>query len=331
LRTEDSPLADPKAWTPLWEALAYATGHPTRFFTRPTFQRTGEHALAHYILLDEANASSVIACARLCRQNAQQVREAIPPEFWMVVNRIHMRLAFLADHGQANEVRDMVTALSLHDELIETLDELSGASDKHMLHNDARHFWNLGRHLERGVFTIQTMRQVFLKRSHEMGAGMTVQDDINLDALLRMLAGQYAYRSSYRSRPVAAHVAKLLLQDADFPRSLLFCLKSQQYALQRMFGDRPPPLAEMPLRQISHLSSEFSFADIGQYFLPIEEPEARLLASVPPAANSPPRRSRMRAFSDMLQASYDRISAFHGLVTDHFFSHQAGAPDIAEA
>jgi uncharacterized circularly permuted ATP-grasp superfamily protein/uncharacterized alpha-E superfamily protein len=327
LRTEDSPLADPKAWTPLWEALAYATGHPTRFFTKATFQRTGEHALAHYILLDETNASSVMVCARLCRQNAQQVREAIPPEFWTVVNRLYMRLAFLAENSAAEHIRDLVTELSLHDELIETLDELSGASDKHMLHNDVRHFWNLGRHLERGIFTLQTMRQVFLKRTDDTVAGMAVQDDINLDALLRMLAGQYAYRSSYRSRPVAAQVAKLLMQDADFPRSLLFCLKSQQYALQRMFGDRPPPLAEMPLRHISHLVSELSFADMGQYFRPVEEPETRLLS---PSSITPPRRSRMRAFSDMLQATYDRLSTFHSLISDHFFSHQAGAPDLAE-
>ena len=71
---------------------------------------------------------------------------------------------------------------------------MSGNVEKHMLHNDAWHFWQMGRHLERALFTALTMRQMFLKRSdgrHGVAPGPALFDaDDNLDALLRLLGNR---------------------------------------------------------------------------------------------------------------------------------------------
>lgn len=322
LRTENTLQTDPRTWSALWEALASATGHPTRFFKRASFQKDGGRTLPMYILLDERNPSSAYNSAMRLRENFQLVREALPPEMWTVVNRLTSHLRRLAEARRTARVRNLLQGVTLHDEVLDRLDELAGTSDKHMLHNDVRHFWNIGRHLERAVFTLQTTRQVFLKRGDEREAGTAVEDEINLDALLRMLAGQYAYRSSYRSRPVASQVAKLLLQDMEFPRSLLFGAKGVAYSLQRAFGDRPPIMAEKPSRHINHLVSELSFADITSYFVGEDELPTEGSKGCPSA------RARMKAFSDWLEGFDDRLAAFHALVSDHFFSHQAGAPAV---
>src|ERR1700677_236120 len=127
---------------------------------------------------------------------------------------------------------------SLHHDVLTQLDELTGALEKHMLHNDAWHFWQLGVYAERSLMTIQTLMQVLAPEVDgkiEIGSVSST----NLDLLLQMIAGQYAYRSLSHARPVAARVARLLLQDQEFPRSAFFCLEGMRRALAATLGDQP--------------------------------------------------------------------------------------------
>jgi uncharacterized circularly permuted ATP-grasp superfamily protein/uncharacterized alpha-E superfamily protein len=320
LRLEGDALQDPKSWHPLWEALATATGHPTSFFKKATIQKTVN--LAQYILLEDENYASSVSCLRLCRQNAQQIREALPPEVWTVLNGLYLELAVAADQKNTPPILERLQSLSLQDELLTQLDELSGSVEKHMLHNDAWHFWQIGRHLERALFTALTMRQVFLKRSDERLAGAQMTEDTNLDALLRMLAGQYAYRSSYRTRPVASQVAMLLIQDGEFPRSIVFCLESIRQSLQYTFGDKKAK-ADTPLHYCHHLLSELMFADVSAYFPAAIIGEDGVERRVPnPAA----ARQRTKAFSDWLQGVIERLLGLGTLVSDHYLNHQAASP-----
>jgi uncharacterized alpha-E superfamily protein len=308
---------DPRSWQPLWDALASATGHSPRFFKRPTLQKP--LPLAQYILLEVDNYASALSCLQRCRRNAQSIREALPPEVWTVLNGLYLELAAAAEQQNTPLVLERLQSLALQDELLTRLDELSGSVEKHMLHNDAWHFWQIGRHLERALFTTLTMRQVYLKRTDEgKGALGTVEDD-NLDALLRMLAGQYAYRSSYQARPIASQVARLLIQDGEFPRSIVFCLESILESLQRTFGERPTR-TDTPLHYCHHLLSELMFADIPSYF-PSEapgegEPHQRLQRA----------RQRSRAFAERLHEITHRLFNLGTQVSDHYLNHQAAPP-----
>lgn len=322
IRVEDSLNANPKAWHPLWEALAAATGHPTSFFKKATFQKEKTTALADYILLDEENYASVISCLRLCRQNAQQIREALPPEVWTVINRLYLQFAVNAQQRHTPEVEESLSEMTLHSDLLTALDELSGSVEKHMVHDDAWNFWRIGRFMECGIFTLLTMKQVFLKRSDERQSP-TLTEDINLDALLRMLAGQYAYRSYYKSRPVASQVALLLLQDERFPRSLHFALDQMVRSLREAFGDRPNVLAEAPIRYASHLLSDLSYADMAQYFQAALDEKA----DAEPGTSG---RGKVKSFAEWLDTLTQRLLHFNTLIADHYLNHQAATPPQAE-
>lgn len=324
IRIENSLSENPKSWYPLWEAMAAATGHPTSFFKKASFLKEKPTTLANYILLEKDNFASVISCLRACRQNAQQIREALPPEVWTVINRIHLQLETIVRERNEPRVEIMLEEMTLHDELLNTLDELSGSVEKHMVHDDAWNFWRAGRSMESGIFTLLTMKQVFLKRSDERQSGPTLTEDINLDALLRMLAGQYAYRSYYKSRPVASQVARLLLQDEHFPRSLAFLLQQMVQALRQTFGDRPLPLAEMPIRFASHLHSELIYADMSQYFSSTSDDE------IDSSHRVPTERGRVKPFSEWLDALTERLLHFNSLIADHYLNHQASTPPQAE-
>jgi len=204
---------------------------------------------------------------------------------------------------------------TLHQDILTQLDELTGALEKHMLHNDAWHFWQLGVYAERGLMTIQTLKQVL---APEMGGVSMIGpvSSTNLDLLLQMLAGQYAYRSLYHARPVAARVARLLLQDQDFPRSALFCLEGMRRALTATLGDRPAKGSDTPLKHSSRVITEVNFIDMATYF--------------PPAGGNGSASSGDDDLSDMPTPDFPRklseltelLLDFNVLISDHYLDHQ---------
>ncbi|HEY8964866.1 MAG TPA: circularly permuted type 2 ATP-grasp protein [Candidatus Methylacidiphilales bacterium] len=335
LRLEGEAFQDPRSWQPLWEALATATGHPTSFFKKATIQKNV--ALAQYVLLDEENPASTLSCLRFSRQNAHQIREALPPEVWATLNGLCLELFHAAEQKATAFVQERLQSLSLQDRLLAQLDELSGCVEKHMLHDEAWHFWQIGRYLERALFTALTMRQVFLKGAgiddSRPGSAAAAGEDY-LDALLRMLAGQYAYRSSYRRRPVPSHVAKLLIQDAEFPRSIVFCLDALKTSLQAVFGEKKGQAkakTDTPLHYCHHLVSELMFADVAAYFPApvVGEDGVERPASPTQQAQAQARavaRNRAKAFDEWTQNIISRLFNLGNLVSDHYLNHQAATP-----
>lgn len=302
----DDPLRQgPKEWAPLWEALARVTGHPTHFFKRGA--RKSDRAISHYLLRDRHNASSVIRCLEACRENARTIRESVPPEVWGVINGLHQTMVESAAlPAEVLQQEEASVTLALQDSVLEQMDELAGALAKNMLRDDGWHFWSMGAHLERAVTTLMVMRQVFMKR--QTGNGEARRDDTHLDALLRMLSCQYAYRSLFQSRPALHNAARMLLQDAQLPRSVLYCLQQIHVGLEAAFGAGRGANSSLndpaPLRQCRQLIGEIEFGDLDPFF------EAR------PDSRSP----RLRHWLDDL---VNRLLKLSTAINDHYLEHQA--------
>jgi hypothetical protein len=204
---------------------------------------------------------------------------------------------------------------SLHQEVIGQLDELTGALEKHMLHNDAWHFWQLGVYAERSLITILTLKEVL---APAIGGAPIIGpvSGTNLDLLLQMLAGQYAYRSLYHARPAAARVARLLLQDQEFPRSALFCLQNMRHALSATLGDRPAKGADAPVMHCSRLITELNFIDIATYFPPTGESASPFKGE--DNLSDTPTLEFPRKLTELTELLLD----FNVLISDHYLDHQ---------
>jgi uncharacterized circularly permuted ATP-grasp superfamily protein/uncharacterized alpha-E superfamily protein len=293
----------------LWAALAEINGLSADFFVKPSKELTRAKDVPFYFLLDRKNRGSVIEFIRRCRQNAESVREHVPPEVSSVLNRLYFQLVHYADQATSDEVRTRLEDRSLHQEVIMQLDELSGALEKHMLHDDAWYFWQLGVYAERSLMTILILQQV-LAPEEEMR--VDAASSASLDLLLQMVAGQYAYRSLFHARPVAARAARLLLQDADFPRSALYCLTRMERSLKTTMGDRPAKGAEAPLRHCERVIAELNMMDLAGYFS--SEDPARGEDGL---SNSPAPE-----FSQKLTELTDLMLDFNVLISDHYLDHQ---------
>lgn len=268
VQLENPALQRAQAWAPLWEALARATGHSTNFFKTSPLHR--QQSVSQYILLDRKNPASVLNNVARLRENARVTRESVPPEVWAVINRLWQTLdtaaaAPLHDDQGLPQIQD------LEQRVLDEVDTLSGCAAKNMLRDDAWHFWTLGRNVERTLTATLVTRQVLLKRADEATAASAA--DTNFDALLRMLACQYAYRSLFQTRPTPQNVVALVLQDAALPRSVLHCLEAIRDSLERVNGPETRRRdAPSPLRTCAQLSGEVEFTDLNSLFSPTGDP-----------------------------------------------------------
>jgi uncharacterized alpha-E superfamily protein len=294
--------------------MAAASGHDADLFLQPYQSAVTPREVPYYFLLDRRNSGSVIANLQSCRQNAENIREHLPPEVWSVLNHLYLQVALYADQSGTEPVRTMLEDRTLHNEILTHLDELSGALEKHMLHNDAWHFWQLGGYAERGLQTLQALKQVL---APDIG-GKSVIGPVsatNLDLLLQTLAGQYAYRSLYHARPVAARVARLLLQDEEFPRSALFCVERMKEELTVTMGTRPARGADVPLKHCTKVVAELNYVDMPTYFPPHRDgtgdDEDDDMADLPTAE-----------FTEKLNELIELLLDFNVLISDHYLDHQ---------
>lgn len=264
VQLENPALQRAQAWAPLWEALARATGHGTNFFKSAPFQR--QQDISQYILLDRKNPASVLNNVARLRENARVTRESVPPEVWAVINHLWQMLD-TASAAPLDDTDGLPRIQDLEQRILDVVDTLSGCAAKNMLRDDTWHFWTLGRHVERALTTTLVTRQVLLKRADESVAAGAA--DTNFDALLRMLACQYAYRSLFQTRPTPKNVVSLLLQDAALPRSVLHCLEAIRESLEKVAGPGTRRRdSASPLRTCAQLTGEVEFADLDTLFSP---------------------------------------------------------------
>jgi uncharacterized circularly permuted ATP-grasp superfamily protein/uncharacterized alpha-E superfamily protein len=300
---------------PLWAAMGAVSGHRADFFLKPGTDPVKPREVPFYILLDRRHAGSVLSCLMSCRQNAENIREHFPPEVWSVLNHLYLEIALYADQAETEKIRLVLEDRSLHQGIITQLDELTGALEKHMLHNDAWHFWQLGVYAERSLMTILTLKEALTPEIDGVPRIEPVSS-INLDLLLQMLAGQYAYRSLYHARPVAARVARLLLQDQEFPRSALFCLEGMRRALTATMGDRPAKGADTPLKHCSRVITELNFIDMATYFPPEGGSDSGV--SGDDDLSDMPTPEFPRKLTELIELLLD----FNVLISDHYLDHQ---------
>jgi uncharacterized circularly permuted ATP-grasp superfamily protein/uncharacterized alpha-E superfamily protein len=299
----------------LWSAMAAVTGHDFDFFLKADEKAPKPRDVPFYFLLDREHGGSVLSSLLGCRENAENIREHLPPEVWSVLNRLYLHLAVYADEGQSERVRFILEDRSLHHEILTQLDELTGALEKHMLHNDAWHFWQLGVYAERSFTTILILGQVLTSETGK-DAAIDAVSSANLDLLLQMLAGQYAYRSLYHAHPLSARVARLLLQDEEFPRSALFCLRGMRRALAAALSDSPAKGADTPLKHCERVISELTYIDMPIYF-PRRTERPSVLSGDDDLSDVP-----TPDFPGKLDEVLDLLVEFNVLISDHYLDHQ---------
>lgn len=220
-----------------WAPLVYTTGDEALFeelYGEPT-----RESVLQFLASDERNPNSILSCVSMARENARSVRETITVPMWQQINTFYLMVRSASAQGQPlSEPNQFCDAVKLASHT------LLGLTYATMSHGEPWHFARMGRLMERADKTSRIVDvQYFLLLPTAQDVGSTL-DVVRWSALLKSASALTMYRRTYG--PITpTNVARFLVLDRDFPRSMHFCLMRAQESLGEITGS---PLGTFQLR-----------------------------------------------------------------------------------
>ncbi|MBX3609956.1 MAG: alpha-E domain-containing protein [Hydrogenophaga sp.] len=212
-----------------------------------------------FMVRDENNPSSIVACLRAARENARAVRGALTTELWEMQNQTWLELTrqlhgktFERDPGQFFEWVKFRSHLS------------RGVAIGTMLQDEAFHFYRMGTFLERSDNTARLLDVKFHAiHSDFFGAASELDQEYDFyhwSAILRSVSGFEVYRKVYRDVITPERVAELMILRADMPRSLAASLNEVVNNLAVVANDH----SNETLRRAGKLKAELQYGRIDE-------------------------------------------------------------------
>ena len=179
-----------------------------------------EENVVRFLLLDPKYPGSVASSLAGARNILRVTRDRLPRELWERVNDLHLRLADGGERtiGRARR-QEFLTRVTDGALLV------YGMLLSNMSHDVGFCFLRLGTNIEQADMTtrIIDVRSANLIRP-KSGEDLAPFQNIQWMGVLRSLSAQQMYQRHVRQRVRGASVLRYLLQDREFPRSVMFCL-----------------------------------------------------------------------------------------------------------
>lgn len=185
-----------------------------------------------FLLLDARNPSSLRASVEQAREILRSIRDALPQEVWEAVNDLHLYI-----HADGGRVLARRYRLDFITRITDGCLKVSGLLQANVSRDIGFNFLRLGTALEQADMTtriIDAGASGLVTPRHE--EDREAYQNMQWMAVLRALAAYQMYRRHVRQRVSAAHALRFLLHNAEFPRSVLFCLTR----VQRILPTMPP-------------------------------------------------------------------------------------------
>lgn len=247
-------LDAPVAFSDQWEPLVVITGSKETFYER--YDEANRDNVLQFLTHDRENPSSIVSCLSKARENARSTREVMSSEVWEQINRF-----YLAVSNRSAQLRSARDAFAFYAEVKLLSNLVSGVADNTMLHDEAWHFFRLGRMIERADNTTRLLDvKYFLLLPSIEGVGGAV-DEMQWTMVLGSASALEMYRKRCgRVSPV--DVVDFLLLDADFPRSVLFCLVHADDSLRDISGSPPGAYRNRAEQWLGLLKAELAYASV---------------------------------------------------------------------
>lgn len=235
----DLPRSVRFAWQPLLDTLgagaAFGELHPQ------SAAEASESEVVHFLLLDERNPSSMRSALQAARDNLRSVRDTLPTELW---ERVNGTFLWVGENGERTLVRRY--RMDLINRVVDDSLTASGILTANVSHDIGFQFLRLGTAIEQADMTTRLIDAggsglIRPRAAEEQGAYQATQ----WMSVLRSLAAYQMYRRHVRQRVGAQQALQFLLQNAEFPRSVAYCLAGIRHTLSLMPPQRRSPEAAL--------------------------------------------------------------------------------------
>jgi uncharacterized alpha-E superfamily protein len=231
----DAELPPEQCWLP----VIIVSGEREHFFAKhgEGADRSGE-LVQRYMTWDEDNLTCIQRSIAAARENARSIREVVSLEGWESTNELHLWMSSpeaeaLYEHDRYAFYRHIRRGVQL----------VLGLLRSTMLHDMPLDFIWLGVMLERVGQTARVLDVHHHAFTSLAGRQEVVETALWL-SLLRACSGYEPFMKRNRGRVNAEAVARFLIFEPDFPRSIRFCLDA---AADRFFQHiRPLEQSSLP-------------------------------------------------------------------------------------
>lgn len=174
--------------------------------------------VVNFLLRGRNQAGSVLSCVERARDNARIARTAITREVWEATNECFMSVReALARPLREADLPQVLGMIRQHSALVR------GALHGTMLRNDIYNFARLGTFVERADNTARIIDVKYYLLLPSLSHVGSTLDTNQWDMLLRSLSAQRSYRWLNPNETKPIDIARFLIFDGRFPRSILFC------------------------------------------------------------------------------------------------------------
>lgn len=170
-----------------------------------------------YLVVDKTNATSAYNYITQSRENARSIQDHITKEVWQCLNDYYH---FVRKPETEHEIKtgDPVSAIDL---LLKNNVVYTGIVENTMTRDEAFTYMNIGKLLERSIQTTDILRMKMQELSEHVHFSIEAP---GLRYLLYSLFGFEIYLKTYKGKFNADNVLQLIVYNADFPHSILYCL-----------------------------------------------------------------------------------------------------------
>jgi len=212
-------------------------------------------AALQYLLTDISNHNSLRVIVNRARENARGVQDQITKEVWEQVNHIY----HLVNHPSVPEKLAGPDAIVVIDAFINSSDQFCGINDSTMPRGSGWNYMNLGKYTERCLLTLEFTHNFFKKVDFDLSNEL---DILFWRGLLLALSGYELHLKNYSNQNHNYNVAKQVLFDKNFPRSLYYALSRANKYLTDIAAANPVEGSATLCRLFGRTYSIVQFSDL---------------------------------------------------------------------
>ncbi len=222
------------------------------------YKNQDERNVVKFLLGDDTNYSSVASCLKLARENLRTTRDVIPAETWEMINELHL---FVVENLQQGINRSQ--RFNFLDGIIQSCQQIQGLMVGTMPRDFVWYFMKLGRNIERADMTTRILDAgARAERQILEDADAINSQQIIWGNVLRSLGADQSYRRTVRASVKSTQVAKYIIEDPAFPRTITYCLSAIEDSLKSL------PKHEIVLKEVTKIRNQIiknvDYSDLGE-------------------------------------------------------------------
>jgi uncharacterized alpha-E superfamily protein len=203
------------------------------------------------LVADPEGSFSIVKCISGARENARQVREEISSEMWEHLNRLFHDVT-----GSELQPDDDAGAMRVVSLVREGSYRFYGISAATMNHDEAWHFIQLGKYIERACNLCVMLDAYFVIGKHP--------DDLDWVGLLSSCAAFEAYCKACTAELKPERIANFLLLKPEFPYSIRYSIDQMHEALTAIGNLSLSRRTQNVERLMGRLRSMVTYVQIGE-------------------------------------------------------------------